>query len=99
MKVILSTAYWPNLLYFHHLMNSEEVLIEQWENYSKQSFRNRTEILSANGVLSLSIPVIHTSSKQLTRNLRINYKENWQIRHWRAITSAYNNSPFFEYFE
>ena len=99
MKAVLSTAYWPNLLYFSTLINSEEILIEQYEHYGKQSFRNRTGILTSNGVLALSIPVVHEAPKQQTKDIRINYREKWQIRHWRAITSAYNNSPYFEYFE
>ena len=99
MKVVLSTAYWPNLLYFSQLLNAEEVIIEQHEHYPKQSYRNRTEILSANGVLPLSIPVMHGSSKQETKDVLINYSERWQIRHWRAITSAYRNSTYFEFFE
>ena len=99
MNVILSTAYWPNILYFSILLNAEEVVIEQHETFSKQTYRNRTEILSANGILPLSIPIQHGSSKQETKNVRISYSDNWQMRHWRAITSAYRNSPYFEFFE
>jgi hypothetical protein len=99
MKSLLNTAYWPNLHYFFYVLNSESILIEQFENYQKQSFRNRTQILSANGVLDLSIPVRKRNIKELSKDIEIAYSENWQIRHWRAITSAYKNSPYFEHFE
>lgn len=99
MKVLLSTAYWPSLQYVFYVLNAGSVLIEQLENYQKQSYRNRTQILSANGVLDLSIPVQKSAPKELTKDIRISYTEHWQIRHWRAITSAYRNSPYFEYFE
>ncbi len=99
MDFLFTTAYWPNLHYFFYVLKSNSVRIEQYENYQKQSFRNRTQILSANGVLDLSIPVNKRNIKETTRDIQISYKENWQIKHWRAITSAYKNSPYFEFFE
>lgn len=99
MNVLASTAYWPNLHYFYYLLNSENFIIENFENYHKQSFRNRTQILSANGKLDLSIPVKKLNTKELIKEVEISYTENWQINHWRAITSAYKNSPYFEFFE
>ncbi len=99
MTTLLTTAYWPNLLYIYHVLHSELIYIEQFENYQKQSFRNRTQIYAANGVLNLTIPIKNQSPKMLTKNVEISYSENWQINHWRAITSAYKNSPYFEFFE
>ncbi|MBA3663254.1 MAG: WbqC family protein [Bacteroidetes bacterium] len=99
MDVVLSTAYWPNLHYFYYVFNSSNIFIEAQEHYQKQSFRNRTTILSANGVLDLSIPVKKIAHKQFTSETEICYKEAWQSNHWRAITSAYRNSPYFEFFE
>lgn len=95
--VILSTAYWPNLHYFYHVINSQ-VILEAHEHYQKQSFRNRTQILSCNGVLNLNIPV-KNAGKTTIEKTEISYAENWQIKHWRAIESAYGNSPYFGFFE
>jgi len=97
MNALLSTAYWPNLHYFYYVINSETFVIEQFENYQKQSFRNRTQLLTANGKLDLTIPINKT--KQTIKETEISYKENWQLNHWRAITSAYKNSPYFDFFE
>jgi hypothetical protein len=99
MNTFLSSAYWPNLQYFYYLLNGEEVIVEQQEHYQKQSYRNRTQILGANGVLNLIIPVVHQGNKMLMKDVEIDYNENWHIKHWRAITSAYKNSPYFEFFE
>jgi len=99
MNVLLTTAYWPNLQYMFYVLNSKNVEIEQFENFQKQSYRNRTKILTANGVLDLSIPVRKKSLKELSKDIEISYFENWQIKHWRAIESAYKNSPYFEFFE
>lgn len=97
--VLLSTAYLPPINWMQHFLNNESVLIEAHEHFQKQSYRNRCEILSANGKLALSIPLIKQSDKEVISLKRINYAEKWQMNHWRAITSAYKNSPYFEYFE
>jgi hypothetical protein len=99
MNVVLSTAYWPNLHYMFYVLNAENVAIEQFENFQKQSFRNRTTLLSANGPLELSIPIKKRALKELSKDITISYQENWQIKHWRAIESAYKNSPYFDFFE
>ncbi len=97
-RLLLSTAYLPNIQYFRALAQNGGANVEQWESFPKQSFRNRCQILTEGGPMSLSIPVVKANSKQLTKDVRISYTENWQPKHWHAITSAYNSSPYFEYF-
>ena len=31
--------------------------------------------------------------------MQISYDENWQRTHWQTIVSAYNSSPYFEYYQ
>src|SRR5207253_2497160 len=45
------------------------------------------------------VPVQNNGDKELISEKRISYAENWQVKHWRAITSAYKNSAYFEFFE
>jgi hypothetical protein len=97
--VLLSTAYLPPVSWFSALLKHDAVLIEKHENFIKQTYRNRCEILSANGKLALTIPLEKNAVKELITEKKISYVENWQIRHWRAITSAYKNSAYFDYFE
>src|SRR5436190_6280151 len=78
MKILLSTAYWPNLEYFSQVLKAEQITVEQYDHYEKQSYRNRCEILSANGPLSLSIPVSKDYPKTCTKDVRISYLEKWQ---------------------
>jgi hypothetical protein len=99
MNPLLSSACWPNLHYFFYVLQPGAVCIEQFDHYQKQSFRNRTRVLTANGVMDLSIPVHKKAIKEYTKDIEISYVEKWQHRHWKAITSAYSNSPYFEYFE
>ena len=34
----------------------------------------------------------------MMKDVRIDYSTNWQNIHWRSLFSAYNSSPFFEFF-
>ena len=95
---LLSTAYLPPIEYFSFLMN-QEVWMESRENYCKQSYRNRACILTGNGVQALMIPVVHDTHKPLITEARIEYTTPWQRNHWRTITTAYNTSPYFMYYQ
>lgn len=98
--VYLSTAYLGPVQHYCKLYQSPEVYIETAENYLKQTYRNRCIIAAANGPLSLSIPIVKPDTlKCLTRDIRISDHGNWRHLHWNALISAYNMSPFFEYYE
>jgi len=97
--VLLSTAYFPPAEYFCLIAHSSNVLIEKWENYLKQTWRNRCRILAANGPLMLTVPVLRGSfHKTPVRDLRIDNSRRWRELHLRSITSAYATAPFYEYY-
>jgi len=98
-SVLLPAAYIGPIHYFALVRQARTVFIESGEHYIKQTWRNRCLILTANGVYPLTIPVIkihgnHTKIKDIL----ISYREKWQQIHWRAISSAYRNSPFFLFY-
>lgn len=96
--LLLTTAYFPPISYFYALFRSACAYIEQYENFGKQSYRNRCLIMTANGVIPLTVPVAKANSKTLVRDLRIVYTTPWQKLHFRGIESAYKNSPYYEYY-
>lgn len=98
-QVLLSTAYLPNIQYLSKVIGAEQVVIESQEHYLKQSFRNRCEVLTTNGVLPLTIPVERTLQGKIPiKEIRIDYQQDWQTLHWRTMETAYRSSPFFEYY-
>lgn len=81
------------------LLNSDDALLEIHETYPKQTIRNRCRILSANGILRLSVPIEKCNGNQSkTLDIKVLYNENWQQNHLRSIESAYNKSPFFYHY-
>ena len=100
MDIYLSSAYLAPVQYYTKIYSDNNIIIEQHDNYQKQTYRNRCVIISANGPIPLSIPVIHSSSEKIAmKDIRIADHDKWQHMHWNAIVSAYNSSPFFEYYQ
>lgn len=74
-------------------------MIEVCETYHKQTYRNRCRVMTANGVESLSVPVVKVNGNHtMTRDVAVNYKEHWQQIHRRCLESAYKASPYFDHY-
>ncbi|MCR4809302.1 MAG: WbqC family protein [Prevotella sp.] len=143
MTALLSTTYFGPVQWYQKLYRHEHVLMEVYESFAKQTYRNRCLIATAQGVQALTVPVMapsnlpplgeafeagnsgtvaSTSSSQseaaarplvacnhrdarkpsggrLVGATRLSNHGHWQHQHWQAITSAYGDSPFLEYYE
>lgn len=96
---LLSTAYFPPIQWFQKLFRYEKAYIERFDNYTKQTYRNRCVIATANGRQPLTVPIEgYEGSKCLVRDIRISSHGNWTHLHWHALMSAYGESPFFDYY-
>jgi hypothetical protein len=100
MSILVETAYLPPVSYMAEVVNSDAVVIEIFETYKKQTYRNHCAIYGPNGKQILSIPVVKVNGNHtLTKDIRISDHQPWQKTHWRSIETAYNNSPFFLYYQ
>ncbi|PLW97253.1 MAG: hypothetical protein C0591_06970 [Marinilabiliales bacterium] len=98
--LILAAAYLPSVSYFALLNNAQNAIIEQFETYPKQTFRNRCEIYTEKGETSLVIPVSKPNGNHTKiKDIQIFNNDNWYVKHWRAIESAYQASPYFLYYK
>lgn len=99
MKTVLPIFYLPPVSWFAEFLKEEnEILLEQHENFPKQTYRSRCNIYGANGKLALILP-IHHNGKRVMKDLELSYAEDWQKLHWKSIKIAYQSSPYFEYYE
>lgn len=95
--IVLELQYLPPVNYFIELARHKVIWVEQHENYSKGSYRNRCHIAGANGVMRLSIPLLKGKHQQQSiRQVQMAYYEPWPMQHWQSICSAYGRAPFFE---
>ena len=100
MNCLLPISYLGPVAYYSAILQSEVIFIETKEHFVKQSLRNRCKIIGANGSQTLTIPKERKSSdKTLISDISISNQDNWQKSHWQSIVSAYNSSPFFEYYK
>ena len=97
-SIILSSPAFPPIS-VASLIYGSKVIIDTNEHFVKQSYRNRYYILGPNGIVALTIPALKWRNHTPVKDIRIDYRDNWQQLHWKSITSAYNNSPFFEFYK
>ena len=94
-------TYFSPISQYTSIVNSNDITFEIEENYQKQSYRNRCYILGANGKQLLNIPISHTNKSFGKLKLKevLIEDSNWQRQHYKSLTTAYNHSPFFEFYK
>jgi hypothetical protein len=93
-------SYWGSIAYLSEIVQQETVVLECYETFPKQTHRNRFQIVSAQGLLSLTIPVEKSNgSKTLTKDVLIVDDKAVLKKNWKAVVSAYASSPFFDHYE
>ncbi len=97
--LLLSTTLFPPIPWMAALIQFPDCQLEIHETWHKQTFRNRFTILSANGPLDLNVPVVKTNGNHTkTLNVLVS-SHNQPLRKMKAaIDSAYQSSPYYEYF-
>lgn len=98
-QALLSSAYFGPVQWFQKLHRYDRCLIERYDNYVKQTYRNRCVIAATGGPQTLTVPIErYDGSKCLMRDIRISDHGAWRHVHWNAIVSSYGESPFFDYY-
>lgn len=99
---LLQTTYFGPIQWYQKLYRYDHCLIEQYDSFQKQTYRNRCVIATANGTQALTVPIEHlpltSHPSPLVKDLRISDHNQWRRVHWNALQSAYSESPFFEYY-
>lgn len=97
-ELLMAVHYMPCVDFYAVAIKHHKITFEVMETFPKQTYRNRCHIYSANGSLTLSIP-LNKKNNTITKDVKIDHSENWRMKHWRAIQSAYSNTAFFLYFQ
>ena len=98
--LFIENQYFPIVNWFKYSFGKKYIVLPSCEMYQKMSFRNRTVICGSNGLIHLSVPIEKGRNQKLPfKEVKISYRENWQLNHWRSIVSCYGKSPFFSFYE
>ena len=97
---IVDNQYLGSVIYYKSLFNSLYVELEVYERHQKSGFSNRCYIAGANGLITLSIPLLKgRNQKNPVNEIEIDNQQKWQKKHWKAIESSYMRSPWFEFYK
>jgi hypothetical protein len=97
-EVRIELQYLPCLEYFTCILQYDRVYIDIEERYVKQTYRNRCSVLTTNKIDTLTIPVKGYEPASSTKDILIDYNQDWTRRHLGCLQSAYGKSPFYEYY-
>jgi len=98
---VLPMFYLPPIEYFVNVNTYKpDIVIEREEHFPKQTYRNRANIYSPDGILTLVVPVVKGSKMHTkVKDVKISYDFNWQRLHWMSLQACYRRSAYFEYYE
>ena len=98
---LMPLFYLPPVAWFATLKTYQpDVVIEREEHFPKQTYRNRANIYSPDGVLPLVVPVVKGAKNHTKiKDVKISYDFNWQRLHWMSLQGCYRRSAYFEYYE
>lgn len=96
-KIIIEPHYLGSLEYYVCLLAASEVIFEIHQHFTKQTYKNRCRILTANGTRPLIVPVKY-GNRTAFKDVKIDHGQSWARDHRGAICSSYGKAPFFEFF-
>jgi hypothetical protein len=95
---ILPLCTFGNIFYYTLLLR-HNCIIDLYENYPKQTWRNRYDVLNSHGLQTLTIPVVGQKGEKIsTAEIKIDNRLPWQRTHLRTIQAAYGSAPFYEHY-
>lgn len=99
LMILLQPTYFSPIIQYVAIAKSTEIIFETEDNFQKQTFRNRCYIYTAQGKKLLNVPVQHSKEiKQKTKEVKIDYKDDWHKQHLKTLQTAYSSSPFYEFY-
>lgn len=100
MSLFIPTYFSP-IAQYSAIYKSDNIVFEVEDNFQKQTYRNRSYIYGANGKLALTVPIKHkkTKERKKTKDTMVENDFPWQSQHLKSLKTAYQTSPYFEFFE
>ncbi len=91
---VLQSNYIPWKGYFDLIRSADEFVILDEVQYTKNDWRNRNQIKTANGLQWLTIPIkSHFIEHPRICDVEVS-EPRWATKHWRSVEQAYARSPY-----
>lgn len=92
---IVQSCYIPWKGYFDLIAAADRFLLYDDAEYSKNSWRNRNRIKTANGTQWLTIPVAYSGRSRQRIDEVVVADGGWRERHWKSLRQSYARTPYF----
>ncbi|MFA6387239.1 MAG: WbqC family protein [Candidatus Paceibacterota bacterium] len=97
---ILQPTYLPWLGYFEMIGHSDVFVVFDHVQFERKSWQQRNRIKTANGVVSLTVPVEKMPREAKISEIKISYERSNPLeRHWKTIELAYKKAPYFKIYK
>jgi hypothetical protein len=94
---VIQSNYIPWKGYFDIIHDVDLFILYDDVQYTKNDWRNRNKIKTAQGVRWLTIPV-GSQEKSLIYEVELN-DNHWLRKHWATIQQSYSKAPFFKQYQ
>lgn len=92
--------YFGSIHFVKKLMENRNVVFDMNAPFTKMSFKNRMIIVTSQGPLILTIPIVGgRDQKTPIKDITIAYDSSWSAKHLKSIITSYKRAPYFEYYE
>jgi hypothetical protein len=92
--------YFGSIHFVKTLMENRNVVFDLEAPFTKMSFKNRMVIVTSQGPLILTIPIVGgRDQKTAMKDIAIAYDSPWSAQHLKSIKTSYKRAPYFEYYE
>jgi hypothetical protein len=92
--------YFGSIHFVKTLMENRNVVFDLEAPFTKMSFKNRMVIVTSQGPLMLTIPIVGgRDQKTPIKDITIAYDTPWTAQHLKSLTTSYKRAPYFEYYE
>ncbi len=101
LKLLVDYQLFPPIALFLALKEPKNLEWEQSDHFQKMQYRNRFEIRSATGLLMVTYPLAggRDQGGKPMNEIRLLREPKKIMENWRSLYSAYNNSPFFKFYQ
>lgn len=91
---IIQSSFIPWRGYFDFIASVDRFIFYDDVQYSKNGWRNRNQIRTAQGLQWLTVPVRHQSLTQLIQDTQIDERSDWRSRHLTVWKKEYASAPY-----
>lgn len=94
---VIQSSYIPWKGYFDIIDRSDHFILLDDVQFTKQDWRNRNRIKTAQGINWLTIPVVRRFPQRICDTMVSN--PGWARKHWKTISQSYGKAPYFKQYQ